>query len=184
MRKTFLIIILSLSLNYLHAQITSISMSVEDLKDAPFKFKGTRAMMVDRIDDASSKNIFVFSKVKSGSNPDTLYAEKFTKINDIWKLTQQKTITYKGVISIWGARKTFADADKDKQVDALFIYSFHDASMKTQLAVNLLLMYKGESYTISETPDKKNTFSSNYTSLPENLKTYVKEYWEKLDKWK
>lgn len=159
-------------------------MSVDDLKDAPFKFKGKRAMMVDRIDDASSKNIFVFSKVKSGSNPDTLYAEKFTKINDVWNLVQQKTIIQKGVISIWGARKAFADADQDRQVDALFIYSFHDAAMKTQLSVNLLLMHKGESYTITESPNKKNTFSSNYASLPESLKTYVKDYWEKLDKWK
>ncbi|TCD10807.1 hypothetical protein EZ449_07935 [Pedobacter frigidisoli] len=184
MKKTALIIILSLSLNYLHAQITSISMSVDDLKDAPFKFKGTRAMMVDRIDDASSKNIFVFSKVKSGSNPDTLYAEKFTKINEVWKLVQQNAITYKGIISIWGARKAFGDADKDKQVDALFIYSFHDTDMKNQLSVSLLLMHKGESYTITETPDKKNTFSANYVSLPESLKTYVKEYWDKLDKWK
>ena len=184
MKKAILIIILSLSLNCLHAQITSISMHIDDLKDAPFEFKGSRAMMVDRIDDASSKNIFVFSKVKSGSNPDTLYAEKFTKINDVWKLVQQKTITYAGVISIWGARKAFTDADRDKQVDALFIYSFHDAAMKSQLSVNLLLMHKGESYTINETPDKKNTYSANYATLPESIKSYIKEYWVKLDKWK
>jgi len=184
MRKIILAFILTLSLNYLHAQITSTAMKVEDLKDAPFKFKGSRAMTVDRIDDASSKNIFVFSKVKSGSNPDTLFAQKFTKTGDLWKLTQEKTITHKGIISIWGSRKAFSDADKDKQVDALFIYSFHDNDMKNQLSVSLLLMHKGESYTITETADRKNSFSANYSSLPDSIKVFVKEYWNKLDKWK
>lgn len=165
------------------AQITSISMNIEDLKDAPFKFKGTRAMMVDRIDDASAKNIFVISKVNSGSNPDTMFFQKFTKINESWKLTQEKAITYKGIISIWKSRKAFADADKDKQVDALFIYSLHDVEMEKQLAVNLLLMYKNDSYTISETPDKKNTYSANFSNLPESVKAYVLEYWNKLDKY-
>ncbi|MCZ4245165.1 hypothetical protein [Pedobacter punctiformis] len=182
MRKIIASLILCLSMSYSYAQITSIAMSVNDLKDAPFKFKGTRAMMVDRIDDGSSKDIFVFSKVPSGSNPDTLYAEKFTKIGEVWKLTQEKTITYNGIISIWGARKGFTDADKDKQVDAFFIYSLHDADFKKQLSVHLLLFHKGESYTLSQTDEGKESQSKNFSSLPESIKTEVLAYWNKLDK--
>lgn len=182
MRKIIASLILCLLFNYSKAQITSIAMNVSDLKDAPFKFKGTRAMMVDRIDDGSSKNIFVFSKVPAGRNPDTLYAEKFTKIGDTWKLAQEKTITHNGVISVWGARKGFTDPDKDKQVDAFFIYSFHDADFKKQLSVHLILFHKGESYTLSETADGKGSQSKNFASLPESIKTEVLDYWNKLDK--
>lgn len=182
MRKIIASLILCLLFSYSKAQITSIAMNVSDLKDAPFKFKGTRAMMVDRIDDGSSKNIFVFSKVPAGRNPDTLYAEKFTKIGDAWKLAQEKTITHNGVISVWGARKGFTDPDKDKQVDAFFIYSFHDAGFKKQLSVHLILFHKGESYTLSETADGKGSQSKNFASLPESIKTEVLDYWNKLDK--
>jgi len=158
-------------------------MNVKDLKDAPFKFKGTRAMMVDRINDTSTKNIFVFSKVSSGSIPDTLFAQKFTKIGEVWKLSQEETITHKGAISIWGARKAFFDADKDKNVDVLFIYSLHDAAMQKQLSVNLLLFYKGESYILTETEDRHHSQSENFSGLPQSVKDYVAKYWEGLDKW-
>lgn len=140
-------------------------------------------MMADRVDDPNSKNIFLFSKVKSGSNPDTLFFQKLTKTNEQWKLVYEKTITAPGAISIWQNRKAFFDADQDKQVEALFIYSLHDASMQKQLAVNLLLFYKGENYSITETAEKMTIFSSNFSSLPEAVKTYVTDYWSKLDKW-
>ncbi|WP_316804608.1 hypothetical protein [Pedobacter nototheniae] len=182
MRKIIASVIFCLLFNLANAQITSTAMHIDDLKSAPFKFKGTRAMMVDRIDDASSKNIFVFSKVPAGRNPDTLYAEKFTKMGDVWKLVQEQTITHNGVISVWGARKGFTDADKDKQVDAFFIYSFHDAGFKKQLSVHLLLFHKGESYTLSETTEGKQSQSKNFASLPESIKTEILEYWNKLDK--
>lgn len=182
MKKIIASLILCFFFSYSKAQITSIAMNVSDLKNAPFKFKGTRAMMVDRIDDGSSKNIFVFSKVPAGRNPDTLYAEKFTKIGDTWKLAQEKIITHNGVISVWGARKGFTDADKDKQVDAFFIYSFHDAEFKKQLSVNLLLFHKNETYTLSETSDGKKSQSQNFASLPESVKAEVLDYWNKLDK--
>ncbi|HEU4496971.1 MAG TPA: hypothetical protein VFR70_07960, partial [Flavobacterium sp.] len=55
--KIGLAAVLSLAASGAQAQITSIAMDVEDLKDAPFKYRGSRAMMADRIDDASSKNI-------------------------------------------------------------------------------------------------------------------------------
>lgn len=174
--------ILSLATAGTQAQITSIAMNVEDLKDAPFKYRGTRALMVDRIDDASSKHIFVFSKPASGSSPDTLFAQKYTKQQDTWRLVQEKVIVANGAISIWKSRKAFLDADKDKQVDALFIYSLHDASMKQQLSVHLLLMYKGESYIISEEENKKTSYSANFSSLPETVRKQVIDYWKTLDK--
>ena len=166
------------------AQISVSPINIDQLKDAPFKFKGSRAMMADRVDDPSGKNIFIFSKVAQGSNPDTLFFQKFSKTNEQWKLVQEKTIAAPGAISIWQNRKAFFDADQDKQVDALFIYSLHDAAMQKQLAVNLLLFYKNDSYTISETKDKITIYSSNFQQLPENVKAYVTEYWNGLDKWK
>lgn len=183
MKKTGLTVALCLLLlQFAHAQITSIAMDVADLKDAPFKLKGSRAMMVDRIDDASNKHIFVFSKVKAGSYPDTLYAQQFTKTGETWKLAQERTITFTGAISIWKNRKAFMDIDQDKKVDAFFIYSLHDAKMEKQLAVSLLLMYKNESYVVTDTVNKQRTFSTNFASLPESVKTAVLDYWEKLDK--
>ncbi|WP_199140912.1 hypothetical protein [Pedobacter sp. ASV12] len=170
--------------HFAHAQISVSPISAESLKGAPFKFKGSRAMMADRVDDANSKNIFLFSKVGQGSNPDTLFFQKFSKTNEQWKLVQEKTISAPGAISIWQNRKAFFDADQDKQVEALFVYSLHDASMQKQLAVNLLLFYKNDSYTISETKDKITIYSANFQQLPASVKAYATEYWNGLDKWK
>lgn len=169
---------------FAQAQISVSSISAESLREPPFKFRGNRAMMADRVDDASSKNIFLFSKVSQGSHPDTLFFQKFSKTGEQWKLVQEKTIIAPGAISIWENRKAFFDADQDKQAEALFVYSLHDASMQKQLAVTLLLFYKNDSYTISETKDKITIYSTNFQQLPVGVKTYATEYWSKLDKWK
>lgn len=181
--KLFILALLTLFFsNFSQAQITSISMNIEDLKDAPFKIRGSRAMMVDRIDDGTSKHIFVFSKIRSGSIPDTLFAQKFTKIGEDWKLVQEQVIAHSGAISIWKSRKAFLDADKDKNAEALFIYSLHDATMQKQLSVHLLLMYKDQTYTINGVPGQKDTLSSNFMKLPESIKKEVLDYWNNLDK--
>lgn len=181
--KSFIIILLSLFYcNLSNAQITSTSIYIEDLKDAPFKFRGSRAMMVDQIDDGIARHIFVFSKIRSGSIPDTLFAQKFTKIGENWKLAQQDVIAHSGTISIWKSRKAFLDADKDGNVEALFIYSLHDATMQKQLSVHLLLMIKDQSYTINGVPGQKDTLSPNFMNLPENIKKEVLDYWKNLDK--
>jgi hypothetical protein len=145
-------------------------------------------MMADRVDDANSKNIYLFTKPAKGILPDTLFVQKFTKTDEVWKLAAAKEIVHNGAISLWQSRKAFTDPDQDKQVDTYFIYSLHNADASKQLSVHLLLIYKNEFYTISGYPDStkggynKTEFSANFSNLNPKLKTEVLEYWNRLDK--
>lgn len=172
----------------LKAQISVSPINVESLKEAPFTYKGSRAMMADRVDDSQSQNIYLFSKPDKGTQPDTLYAQKLTKEDGIWQLSMETAIVHDGFISIWNSRKGYIDADQDKRVDAFFIYSLHDATTQAQQSVHLLLFYKKDFYTVGETLHPATgkygniVFSDNFKQLPAPVKKEILAYWHTLDK--
>lgn len=183
-----LLLILGITTKNLHAQISVSAMGVETLKDAPFKYKGSRVMMSDRVDDAFSKNIFLFTKPAKGALPDTLFVQKYTKTGEVWKTVLVKEIVHNGIISLVGNRKGFTDGNQDKEVDAFFIYNLLNADGTKQQSANLLLIHKNIIYTLSAAPDSKSgtyertVYSPNFSTLNVKLKEEVIKYWEGLDK--
>lgn len=170
------------------AQISVSPMNVSSFAEAPFKYKGSRVMMGDRVDDASTKNIFLFTKPARGVATDTLFVQKYTKNGEVWKQVLLKEITHEGLISVIGNRKGFTDPDHDQQVDAFFIYSLNNADGSKQQSIHLLLVHKNEVYTISGYSNKttgkydQTKFSSNFNSLVPAVKAEVIKYWEGLEK--
>lgn len=167
------------------AQISNVVRNKDSYTQDVFSYKGIRTIQIDEVSfPGSEENVFIFSKIEKNANPDKMYFQRFTKVNDKWTLKSILEIDHKGIISAWGSRKAFGDYNKDKSVDVLFIYGLYDADFKQQ-SVHLIFSQKDQIYTIeSSTADNfiKDVFSANFNSLDKNSKESVLEYWNKLDK--
>lgn len=86
----------------------------------------------------------------------------------------------------WGARKAFADVDKDGKADVILVFSKHQkGNMDNQLEVVQLLFYKNKLYWVSTKADTNYTedlLSSNFETLPSDLKNFFFHFWNRLDK--
>ena len=165
------------------AQVSNIVRHQDEYKDFPFE--GTRIVQVDEVNSPDNEdNVFIFSKIEKGAKPDKMTFQRFTKIGGEWRVKAKKQINHSWIISAWGQRKSFADYDKDKSIDAIFIYSLNDDDFKQQ-SVHLIFSKKAQLYEIStslESSYSKDTYSDNFKELPENIKAKILDYWHKLDK--
>jgi len=165
------------------AQVSNIVRHQDSYKDFPFE--GVRIVQVDEVNSPENEdNVFIFSKIEKGAKPDRMTFQRFTKIGGEWKVKAKKQIEHAGIISSWGQRKSFADYDKDKSIDALFIYSLNDYDFKQQ-SVHLIFSKNAEFYEISTSAESgysKDVYSDNFKDLPENIQSKILEYWNKLDK--
>ena len=166
-----------------NAQVSNIVRHQDSYKDFPYE--GVRIVQVDEVHSPNNEeNVFIFSKIAKNSKPDKMIFQRFTKMDGKWKLNSKKEINYDGIISSWGQRKAFSDYDKDKSIDALFIYSLNDHDFK-QKSVHLILSKNDRFYEISTSAESnysKDIYSDNFQSLPENIKEEILKYWTKLDK--
>ena len=166
-----------------NAQVSNIVRHQDSYKDFPYE--GVRIVQVDEVHSPNNEeNVFIFSKIAKDSKPDKMIFQRFVKVDGKWKLNSKKEIKYDGIISSWGQRKAFADYDKDKSIDAIFIYSLNDYAFK-QKSVHLIFSKNDQFYEISafeESNYSKDTYSDNFQSLPQNSKEEVLKYWNKLDK--
>ena len=179
------LILLFLFANTITAQVSNIVRNKDSYTQDVFKYKGVRAIQIDEAHSpGNEENVFIFSKIEKNANPDKMYFQRFTKVKGEWILKSVFEVNHPGIISAWGSRKAFADYDKDKSIDALFIYGLYDANFKQQ-TVNLIFSKKDQFYTIeSKVLDgfATDTFSDNFDSLDEKTKNEILEYWGKLDK--
>lgn len=181
------ILILGFSMSVAHAQITSISVNKANFEQSGFPYKGKRVLQVEHITTAQEDNYIVFSKEERDADPDQLYIQQFQKINDKWTAVAEDNVSEKDIVtSVWDARKAFFDADKDGNLDAIFVYSRHPkGDMDKQLSCIALVLYNKQFYRLqADQADgyQKTTYSDNYSKLPEVIKTKVTQFWEKLDK--
>lgn len=185
MKKIFLLLLLSISVQSLFAQVSSITRNKESYTQDVFPYKGVRAIQIEEVNCPDhEENVFIFSKIEKNANPDIMYFQRFTKIAGKWTLKSLYTIKHNGAISAWGSRKAFADYDKDKSIDALFIYALYDANFKHQ-STHLLFSRLDKIYTIEASISdnfEKETFSANFASLDNDTKNKIVEYWNGLDK--
>ena len=167
----------------MNAQVSTVVRNPDSYKNFPFE--GIRIVQVDEANSPENEdNVFIFSKIEKNAKPDKMTFQRFTKIGGEWKVIAKKQINYPGIISAWGQRKAFADYDKDKSIDALFIYSLNDYDFK-QKSVHLIFSKNDKLYEISTSSESgysKDTYSDNFKALPENIKSEILEYWNKLDK--
>ncbi|MEA9413313.1 hypothetical protein [Flavobacterium sp. PL02] len=182
MKKLFLLLLFT---NVITAQVSSIVRNKDSYTQEVFPYKGVRAIQIDEVNSPGNEdNVFIFSKIEKNANPDKMYFQRFTKVGDKWIVKSIIEVNHNGIISAWGSRKAFWDFDKDKSIDALFIYGLYDADFKQQ-SVHLIFSQKDQLYTIeSSVSDNFGTdkFSSNFDSLSEIYKAKILEYWSKLDK--
>lgn len=182
MKKLLILLLFS---NILAAQISNVIRNKDSYTQEIFPYKGVRAIQIDEVSVVGKEdNVFIFSKIEKNANPDKMYFQRFTKVNDKWIVKAVLEVSHSGIISAWGSRKAFGDYNKDKSVDALFIYGLYDAAFKQQ-SVHLIFSQKDQFYTIESSISddfKTNKFSDNFKSLEADSKKQVLEYWSKLDK--
>lgn len=182
MKKLLILLIFS---NILTAQISNVVRNKDSYTQEIFPYKGVRAIQIDEVSVVREEdNVFIFSKIEKNANPDKMYFQRFTKVNDKWIVKAILEVNHSGIISAWGSRKAFGDYNKDKSVDALFIYGLYDAAFKQQ-SVHLIFSQKDQFYTIESSISddfKTDKFSDNFKSLDADSKKQVLEYWSKLDK--
>ncbi|RXM48787.1 hypothetical protein [Flavobacterium sp. YO12] len=182
MKKLLILLLFS---NILTAQISNVIRNKDSYTQEIFPYKGVRAIQIDEVSVVGKEdNVFIFSKIEKNANPDKMYFQRFTKVNDKWIVKAVLEVNHNGIISAWGSRKAFGDYNKDKSVDALFIYGLYDAAFKQQ-SVHLIFSQKDQFYTIESSISddfKTNKFSDNFKSLEADSKKQVLEYWSKLDK--
>ena len=183
MKKIFLLLLFSISVQSLFAQVSSITRNKESYTQDVFPYKGVRAIQIEEVNCPDhEQNVFIFSKIEKNANPDVMYFQRYTKLDGKWTLKSLYTIKHNGAISAWGSQKAFADYDKDKSVDALFIYALYDANFKHQFT-HLLFSKLDKVYTIQANVSdnfENNVFSGNFTSLDANTKDNVLEYCSKV----
>lgn len=115
----------------MNAQVSNIVRNPDSYKNFPYE--GTRIIQVDEANSSDNEdNVFIFSKIEKGAKPDKMTFQRFTKVGGDWKVVAKKQMTHDGILSAWGQRKAFADYDKDKSIDALFIYALNDYDFKQQ----------------------------------------------------
>ena len=182
MKKLLILLLFS---NIFAAQISNVVRNKDSYTQEIFPYKGVRAIQIDEVSVVGKEdNVFIFSKIEKNANPDKMYFQRFTKVNDKWSVKSILEVDHNGIISACGSRKAFGDYNKDKSVDALFIYGLYDAAFKQQ-SVHLIFSQKDQFYTIeSNISDdfKTDKFSDNFNSLDADSKKQVLEYWSKLDK--
>lgn len=171
------------------SQITDTSVNKENFEKSGFLYKGKRVLQVENISTPKEENYFVFSKNERGSAQDELYIQQFKKVNGEWKVTAEETVAEEGIMtSVWDARKSFFDADKDGQADVLFVYSRHPkGDIDTQLSVVLLLIYKNQFYRMESSAENDydpmyDTYDFNPEDLPAAVFKKFDDYWNNLDK--
>ena len=182
MKKIFVLLLFS---NILTAQISNVVRNKDSYTQEIFPYKGVRTIQIDEVSSVNNEeNVFIFSKIDKNANPDKMYFQRFTKVDGKWILKSILEINHKGIISSWGSRKAFGDYNKDKSVDALFIYGLYDTDFKQQ-SVHLIFSQKDQFYTIESSVSdnfKTDKFSENFKSLDADSKKQILEYWNKLDK--
>lgn len=182
MKKLLLLLLFT---NVINAQVSNIIRNKDSYTQDVFPYKGVRAIQIDEVNSPGNEdNVFIFSKIEKNAKPDKMYFQRFTKVNDKWIVKSILEVNHNGIISAWGSRKAFWDFDKDKSIDALFIYGLYDADFKQQ-SVHLIFSKKDQFYTIESSISdnfKTDKFSSNFDSLDETYKSKILEYWEGLDK--
>lgn len=169
------------------AQISQTIVNKQKFEVSDFPFKGERILMVEKIDARMEENYFVFSKNSREEIQDRLYIEQFTKVNGTWQLKAADEIAEKGIVtSTWNARKSFSDVDKDGKADVIFVYSKHPkGDMDTQLEVVQILFHNYKIYWVSSTTASnytEDTYSPNFSELPQTLQEFALDFWNKLDK--
>lgn len=183
MKKALLFLLITT--NLITAQVSNIVRNEASYSQEIFPYRGIRIMQVDEVScPDNEENIFIFSKIEKNAKKDIMYFQRFIKDNSKWKLNSDLEIKHDGIISVWKSRKAFFDADKDKSIDALFIYSLNDYDFKQQ-TVHLIYSHLSKIYSIhSNISDNytKDTYSDNFKELDENSKSKILEYWNKLDK--
>ncbi|MBF7092236.1 hypothetical protein IUY40_11865 [Flavobacterium sp. ALJ2] len=182
MKKLLLFLLFT---NVITAQVSNIIRNKDSYTQEIFPYKGVRAIQIDEVNSPENEdNVFIFSKIEKNANPDKMYFQRFTKVNHKWEVKSILEVNHNGIISAWGSRKAFGDYNKDKSVDALFIYGLYDADFK-QHSVHLIFSQKDQFYTIESSVSddfKIDKFSPNFNSLDAESKKQVLEYWGKLDK--
>ncbi len=183
MKKTLLFFLIISNLTT--AQVSNVIRNEASYTQEIFPYRGIRMMQVDEVScPENEENVFIFSKIEKNAKKDIMYFQRFTKISSKWKLNSDLEIKHDGIISVWKSRKAFLDTNKDKSIDALFIYSLNDYEFKQQ-TVHLIFSHLSKIYSIySNISDNysKDTFSDNFKELDENSKSKILEYWNKLDK--
>jgi hypothetical protein len=183
--KNYLLLLIILIANTIIAQVSVVTRNKESYTQDIFPYKGLRAIQIDEVSSpGQEENVFIFSKVEKNANPDTMYFQRFTKVDGKWTLKVLFTITHKGIISAWGSRKGFVDYNKDKSIDAFFIYGLYDTDFKQQ-TVHLIFSQFDKIYTIESSVSDNfevNKFSDNFDTLEANAKKEILDYWAKLDK--
>jgi lipopolysaccharide export LptBFGC system permease protein LptF len=180
-----LLLLLLVCCHGVFAQVSSVVRNPASYTQDVFSYKGNRILQVDEVSSSGNEeNVFIFSKIEKNAKPDVMYFQRFIKNDNQWKLNTLFEIKYDGIISMLKNRKAFTDADKNKRVDALFIYALNDYDFKQQ-SVHLLFSHTSKIYSITAYKSDgyaKNIFSDNFQDLTPNLKSTVMEYWGKLDK--
>lgn len=166
-------------------QILHTTRNIDSYPKNIFPYQGTRIMCIDEVHVVNNEeNVYLFSKIEANKNPDSLYFQHYKKQNDRWTKVKDISFSHNGFLSVWKSRKAFNDADKNKSVDALFIFSKHNTD-KIQESVHLILCSNEEFYFISANKKdeyKKSTYSDNFEGLKESIKSDVIKYWNALDK--
>lgn len=167
------------------AQVSSVTRSPASNTQEVFAYKGSRIVQVDEASSlGNEENVFIFSKVEKFAKPDVMYFQRFTKMGGQWKLNASAEMRHDGIISVTNNRKAFTDADKNKSVDALFIYALNDNDLKQQ-SIHLLFSQANKIYTIAayKADDYASSkLSDNFAELSPAVKNNVLTYWGKLDK--
>ena len=180
----FASVVLALPL-FASAQVSVVSRNQASYTQDVFNYAGSRVMMVDEVNIAGSEdNVYIFSKPDAGVSPDVLYFQQYQKVDGKFKRTLLHAITHDGLLSIWKSRKVFTDADKDRRVDAFFVYSKHTAN-KTQTSTHMLISHNGVVYTLSANKADEymaTAMSENFGKLDALVKEAALKYWTSLDK--
>ena len=167
------------------AQVSTVTRNPASYTQDVFAYKGSRILQVDEVSSpGNEENEFIFSKVEKYAKPDVMYFQRFTKRGSQWALSASTEIRHDGIISTANNRKAFTDVDKNKSIDALFIYELNDAQLKQQ-SIHLLFSQGSKIYSIAAAKSDNyasNKYSDNFAELSPNVKSSVMAYWNKLDK--
>lgn len=193
MKKTIplsLIVLGILCSTTLAAQISITPARPENVDKQLIPYNGSRATWACKATDSLSTQAIIVSRSAIDAPGDTLYIQSFVKKDGsyapLWT-TREVSATSK-TIAFWGNRMAFFDADKDGNMETLFIYSVQDQPKGNDQSIHLVLHFKNECYTIVSAKDpgtKKftiDTYSPNFESLPESVKLRTLDFWNKLDK--
>ena len=180
-----LLLVLLIACTSALAQVSAVTRNPASYTQEVFAYQGSRILQVDEVSSpGNEENVFIFSKVEKYAKPDVMYFQRFTKNGGQWKLNASSEIRHDGIISTVNNRKAFTDVDKNKSIDALFIYALNDADLKQQ-SIHLLFSQGSKIYSIAAVKSDNyasSKFSDNFAELSPNVKTAVIAYWNKLDK--